>query len=176
LETLFSDPKPLVQDPQPQLEPLILLLRLEGKCSIPSLSSILKHLQYQPNSVGYLSEYLQDYGRLLPSTLSMASTKAVFYLSDEIFAIQTPILVTIDAQSTAILNIQRASDRSAQTWQAHFEDLDHHRFHSIGMASDRGLGLVAGYQAACQDALWVCDLFHEFQDLFHRRRQLERKA
>ena len=44
------------------------------------------------------------------------------------------------------------------------------------MASDRGRGLVAGYHAACQDARWVCDRFHEFQDLFDRRRQLERKA
>jgi hypothetical protein len=41
LETLFSDQQPHVQDSQPLLEPLILLLRLEGKCSIPSLSSIL---------------------------------------------------------------------------------------------------------------------------------------
>lgn len=44
------------------------------------------------------------------------------------------------------------------------------------MASDRGVGLVAGYQAACQDAIWVCDQFHEFQDLFKRCHQLERQA
>ena len=106
----------------------------------------------------------------------MAEHKVVFYLSDEIFARHQPILVTIEAQSTAILKIQLASDRSAETWKAHFDDLGDHRFHSIGMASDRGLGLVAGYHAACQDARWVCDRFHEFQDLFDRRRQLERKA
>ena len=176
LETLFSDQKPHVQDPQPLLEPFILLLRLEGKCSLPSLSSILKYFQYQPNSVGYLSECFQHYGATLPSTLSMAEPPVVFYLSDEIFARHQPILVTIEAQSTAILKIQLASDRSAETWKAHVDDLGEHRFHSIGMASDRGLGLVAGYQAACQDARWVCDRFHEFQDLFDRRRQLERKA
>jgi len=44
------------------------------------------------------------------------------------------------------------------------------------MASDRGVGLKAGYQAACQEGFWVCDQFHEFQDLFHRCHQLERKA
>jgi hypothetical protein len=176
LEILFSDSKDLVQGPQPLLEPLMLLLRLEGTCSIPSLSSILTYFQYQPNSVGYLSECFQTYGRALPSTLSMTESKVVFYLSDEIFARHQPILVTIEAQSTAILKIQLASDRSAQTWKAHFEDLGEHRFHSIGMASDRGVGLVAGYQSACQDARWVCDRFHEFQDLFDRRQQLERKA
>jgi hypothetical protein len=176
LETLFSDQKPHIQAPQPLLEPFILLLRLEGKCSIPSLSSILKYFQYQPNSVGYLSERLQNYGAALPSTLSMAKHTVVFYLSDEIFALHQPILVTIEAQSTAILKIQLASDRSAETWKAHFDDLGEHRFHSLGMASDRGRGLVAGYHAACQDARWVCDRFHEFRDLFDRRRQLERKA
>jgi hypothetical protein len=44
------------------------------------------------------------------------------------------------------------------------------------MASDRGVGLKAGYQAACQEGFWVCDQFHEFQDLFNRCHQLERKA
>ena len=176
LEILFSGSKDLLQDPQPLLEPLMLLLRLEGTCSIPSLSSILTYFQYQPNSVGYLSERFQTYGRALPSTLSMTESTVVFYLSDEIFARHQPILVTIEAQSTAILKIQLASDRSAQTWKAHFDDLGEHRFHSIGMASDRGVGLVAGYQSACPDARWVCDRFHEFQDLFDRRQQLERKA
>ena len=144
LETLFSDQQPHVQDSQPLLEPFILLLRLEGKCSIPSLSSILKYFQYQPNSVGYLSECFQHYGGALPSTLAMAEHTVVFYLSDEIFARHQPILVTIEAHSTAILKIQLASDRSAETWKAHFDDLDAHRFHSIGMVSDRGRGLVAG--------------------------------
>ena len=176
LEDLFRDPQHLVEAPEPLLEPLILLLRLEGKCSIPSLSSIVKRLGYQPNSVGYLSGAFHAYGTSVPSTLSMAQTKLVFYLSDELFALQRPILVTVEAQSTAILKIQLASDRSAPTWKAHFADLSDHHFHSIGMASDRGVGLVAGYKSACQDAIWVCDQFHEFQDLFNRCHQLERKA
>src|SRR6266403_418985 len=143
---------------------------------MPSLSSILKRLEYQPNSVGSLSVSLQAYGRAVPSTLSMPQQTVVFYLSDEVCAIRPPILVTIEAQRTAILKIELAADRSAETWQAHFADLGAHRFHSIGMASDRGVGLTAGYQAACQDARWVCDRFHEFQALFDRRHQLERKA
>jgi hypothetical protein len=176
LEALFSDPQHLVEPPDLLLEAWILLLRLEGKCSIPSLSAILKRMAYRPSSVGYLSDYLQDYGRCVPSTLSMPDKKVVFYLSDEIFAIQAPILVTIDAQSTTILKIELASDRSAKTWETHFKDLGAHRFDSLGMASDRGVGLKAGYQAACQDGFWVCDQFHEFQDLFNRCHQLERKA
>jgi hypothetical protein len=176
LEDLFSDPSHLIEPPDVLLEPWILLLRLEGQCSLPSMASIFKHFDSQPNSVGYLSQYLQDYGRCVPSTLSMPHQKVVFYLSDEIFAIRAPILVTIEAQSTAILKIELASDRSTQTWETHFQDLGAHRFHSLGMASDRGVGLKAGYQAACQEGFWVCDQFHEFQDLFNRCHHLERKA
>src|SRR6266404_4152703 len=105
-------------------------------------SSILKALEYHPNSVGYLSQFFHSAGQVLPSTLLRPSQTWVFYLSDEIFALHAPILVTIDARSTTILNIELASDRSAETWRAHFEALEDHHFVSLGMASDRGTGLV----------------------------------
>ena len=143
LETLFSDEKLLFQKDHRHLDQLLLLLRLEGKCSLLSISSILKALEYHPNSVGYLSQFFQSAGQMLPSTLLMPSKKLVFYLSDEIFALHVPILLTIDARSTTILNIELASDRSAETWQAHFEALADHHFVSLGMASDRGLGLAS---------------------------------
>ena len=176
LEALFRTPMHLEHKLEAELESLILLLRLEGKCSIPSISSILDYRHEEPNSVGYLSQSLNAYGRLVPSTLEMAASKTVFYISDEIFALGIPILVTIEPHSTAILKIQRASDRSAETWKSHFEDLANHHFISLGMASDRGVGLVSGYEAACPKAIWVCDQFHEFRDLFNRCYQLERKA
>src|SRR3989442_9910974 len=176
LETLFSDEQLLFQKDHRYLEHLLLLLRLEGKCSLLSIASIVKALEYHPNSVGYLSQFFHSAGQALPSTLVMPSQTLVFYLSDEIFAIHAPILVTIDARSTTILNIELASDRSADTWRAHFEALEAHHFFSLGLASDRGLGLVAGYRAACDMALWVADYFHEFRDLFEGLQQLERQA
>jgi hypothetical protein len=176
LEVLFSNEKLLFQKDHRHVAQLILLLRLEGKCSLLSIASIVKALEYHPNSVGYLSQFFHSAGQALPSALVMPSKTLVFYLSDEIFAIHAPILVTIDAQSTTILNIELASDRSADTWKAHFEALEHHHFFSLGMASDRGLGLVAGYRAAVDMALWVADYFHEFRDLFELLQQVERKA
>jgi hypothetical protein len=176
LEMLFSDEKLLFQKDHRHFEHLLLLLRLEGNCSLLSIAAILKALEYHPNSLGYLSQFFHSAGQRLPSTLVMPSKTWVFYLSDELFAIHAPILVTIDAQSTTILNIELASDRSAETWKAHFEALDKHHFVSLGMASDRGKGVVAGYQAACDMALWVADYFHEFRDLFEVLPQVERKA
>src|SRR5215468_9124158 len=110
------------------------------------------------------------------ATLFSNAKPWVFYLSDEIFALDQPILVTIDAHSTTILNIELAADRSAETWRAHFATLEQHHFVSLGMASDRGTGLVAGYQEACDLALWVADYFHEVRGLYEVLHQLERKA
>jgi hypothetical protein len=126
--------------------------------------------------VGHLSAYFHSCGQGLPSTLSMTSTTVVFYLGDEIFALHTPILVTIEPHSTAILRIELAADRSTSTWKAHFDTLQAHHFSSLGLASDRGVGLVAGYREAHPEALWVRDQFHEFHDLFNLRSQWERKA
>jgi hypothetical protein len=176
LETLFSDAKRLVPQDHHLFEQLIVLLRLAGTCSLLSIAAIVKALEYHPNSVGSLSQFFHSAGQALPSTLVMPSKTFVFYLSDEIFAIHTPILVTIDARSTAILKIELAPDRSAATWRTHFAALENHQFVSLGLASDRGVGLVAGYRAACDMALWVTDYFHEFRDLFAVLQQLERKA
>ena len=176
LETLFRDEKRLVQNDPRHFAPLLFLLRLEGHCSLLSMAAILQALDYHPHSVGFLSQFFHKAGQALPSTLVRPSQTWVFYLSDEIFALDKPILITIDAYSTSILKIALATDRSAETWRAHFAALEQHHFMSLGMASDRGTGLVAGYQAACDMALWVADYFHEVRDLYEVLHQLERKA
>src|SRR3989454_1934502 len=176
LETLLSDAKLLFQKDHGHFEQLIVLLRLEGQGSLLSIASILQALEYHPHSVGYLSQFFHNVGQTLPSTLVIPSKKLVFSLSEEIFAIHAPIVVTLDACSTTILNIVLASERSADTWRAHCEALEHHQFFSLGLASHRGLGLGAGSQAACDTAWWVADDFHAFRDLFALLPQLERKA
>jgi hypothetical protein len=143
---------------------------------MPSLSSILKYGQYQPHSVGYLSACFHHDGAALPSPRAMAAHTVVFDLRDEICARHPPIVVTMEAHRTAILTIQLASERSAETWQAHVDALGQHHFHRIGMASARGRGLVAGSHAACPDARWGCARLHACRDLFDRRRPLARKA
>src|SRR6266852_1335339 len=157
------------------LYPLLVMAHLPWETLFNS-ASILKALEYHPNAVGSLSQCFHSAGQTLPSTLVIPSKKWGFYLSDEIFAIPAPILVTIDARSTTILNIELASDRSADTWSAHVAALEDHQCFSLGMASDRGLGLGAGYQTACDMALWVADYFHEFRDLCEGLHHLARKA
>ena len=176
LEVLFSDEKLLWQKDHQHFEHLLLLLRLAGHCSLLRISAILQALHYHPHSVGSLSQFFHSAGQRLPSTLWMPAKKVVFYLSDEMFALRVPIVLTIDAPSTTIRKIELASDRSAETWREHCEALEQHHFVRLGMASERGLGLVAGYQAACDMPLWVADHCHEFRDLFELLPQVERKA
>src|SRR6266852_8872686 len=69
LETLFNSEKLLCQKDHYHLDQLLFLLRLEGKCSLLSIASILKALEYHPNSVGYVSQFFHSAGQTLPSTL-----------------------------------------------------------------------------------------------------------
>src|SRR5215475_10523319 len=176
LAGLFSDKQLLFQKGPQHFEPLRLLLRWEGNCSLLSISAIWQALHYHPHSVGALSQFFHSAGQRLPSTLLIPSKTVVFYLSDEIFALHVPIVLTIDAQSTTMLTIERASDRSAATWGEHFAALAQHHCVSLGMASDRGLDRVAGSQAACDMPLGVADDFHAFRALFEGLHQLERQA
>ena len=99
VEVLFSDEKLLFHKDHQHFAHLLLLLRLEGNCSLLSISASLQALHYHPHSVGSLSQFFHSAGQRLPSTLLMPSKPVVFYLSDEIFAVHVPILLTIDAQT-----------------------------------------------------------------------------
>jgi hypothetical protein len=91
LETLLSEEKLLLYKDPRHVEQLLVLLRLEGKCSLLSLASIVKALEYHPHAVGYLSQCFHSAGQALPSTLLMPSKTFVFSLRDEIFALHAPI-------------------------------------------------------------------------------------
>jgi hypothetical protein len=74
----------------------------------------------------------------------MAERTVVFSLSDAMFARHQPSLGTLAAHSTAMLQMHLASERSAEPWNAHGDDRGEPRFHSLGMASERGRGLMGG--------------------------------
>ena len=158
------------------IEPLMVLLRLEGKCSISSISEILKALNYENNSQGMISQRLKEYGTILPSTLSSPEEHLVIFLSDEIFALGCPILVTIDPVSTAILKIELATNRTKDTWQNHYEELKLNQFVAKALASDRGKGIIAGFEAVYPQLPWYSDHFHEFRGIFKLFVKIEKQT
>lgn len=177
LQELFNTEK-VAESPVPllNLESALVFQRLECKTSIGSISETLRVQGYKHSSVGMISERLQYLGENLPHTLSADGACYVFYLSDEIFALGHPILVTIDPVSTAILRIELAPNRKADTWENHFKAIGEQQFIAKGLASDRGTGLMQGYQAANSDSVWCSDHFHEFRGLTQLRSTLEKQA
>ena len=165
LTMLFSIENSKIPPTAKELNPLIVLLRLEGKCSIGSISEILDVQGLSPCSTGTISERLKHYGANLPSTLQAPHPCQVTYLSDEIFVNNQPILVTIEPKSTAILKIELASNRSADTWKNHFKELFYHHYHSIGLSSDRGKGLTEGYKKFYLGRPWYSDHYHELKPI-----------
>ncbi|MDI6795109.1 MAG: hypothetical protein QME81_19960 [bacterium] len=140
-------------------------MRLEGNCSLQNISNILETLGCRPCSVGYISERLKEYAQKLSNTLETDSIKFVLFLSDELFSGSQPILITIEPQSAAILRIELAKDRTADTWKSHWNVLEENQFYTLGLVSDRGKGLVEGFKEAFPDRPYYPDLFHEIRDL-----------
>jgi tetratricopeptide (TPR) repeat protein len=159
---------------RPTLDRLILLLRLQGRCSLGNISEILRQLGYSIYSVGYISERILAYARTLPADVP-AGLQITFYLSDEIYSGSRPILITVDARSLAILKIELADRRDGAQWQAHWQALrDAGYLEAKYVVSDLGTGLVKG--CALYGIIHHPDLFHLVQPIRGFAARFERQA
>ena len=146
-----------------RVDQCILLLRLEGHCSLESISQSIRQLGLPFSSVGYISQRLTDYAQTGPKDV-LTGARIVFLLCDEIFTLGQPILLTVAPRSLAILKIELAEQRDAETWQKPWRALA-----AAGLlthqtvVSDQGPGLVKGGE--------LRGLTHH-PDLFHLLRPL----
>jgi len=139
-----------------------LLFRLEGKCSIPSISGILKKMESGNNSVGTISQELSEIGRYLPNTLKIDNdaTLYVYLAVDEMFSYSTPILISVDPISTTILRIELAESRKTEDWVNHFNKLKENGINVIFVTSDEGQGICSATKSAFPDINRQPDTFH----------------
>jgi len=102
-----------------------LMLRLEGKCSIPSISNMMKKMGLKNNSVGTISQQLKKIGKYLPNTYYFGNGAITYvYLAvDEMFSHSVPILISVDPLSSAILRIELSGSRKTEDWVNHFNKL-----------------------------------------------------
>src|SRR5713226_2751038 len=100
----------------------ILLLRLEGHCSLEHISQIMRQLALPCSSVGYISQTLTAYAKALPKEV-LTGCQIVFLLCDEIVTLGRPILLTVEPKSLAILQIELVENREAETWKQHWQTL-----------------------------------------------------
>ncbi len=140
----------------------ILSLRLEGRCSIQAISTIMKRFNIKPSSTGHISQILENIGSLLPSTQSIEDddVRMVVFLSDEIFSKRTPILVTVEPISSAILNIELAETRKIEVWKKHWLCLENNRFQAVYLVCDEGSSLCAAQKEALPKIKRQPDTYH----------------
>ncbi len=141
---------------------MMLSLRLEARSSIGAISTIMKRFGCELPSTGSISQILSNIGGLLPTTISTESgiTQYLVFASDEIFSKTTPILVTVDPCSSAILRIELADSRKAEDWKRHFECLYDNGVEAIYLVSDEGKGIRAGHAEVMSDVVRQSDTYH----------------
>src|SRR5918912_477972 len=146
-----------------EVDRYILLLRLEGHCSLEAISHILKQLGLPFSSIGSISQRLATYARALPKA-ALSGTQIIFLLCDEIFTLGQPILIAVEPRSLAMLKIELVENREAETWKQHWDALvEAGLIEQQTVVSDQGPGLVKG----CT----LMELTHH-PDLFHLLRAL----
>jgi hypothetical protein len=140
----------------------MLSLRMEGRCSIGATSTIMNRFDVNLASTGSISQYLTCFGSFLPNTLTMKNDEIqmVVFLSDEIFSKRTPILVTVDPISSAILRIELADTRKAEDWKNHWECLEKNGYYAAYLVSDEGTGLCAAQKEALANVFRQPDTYH----------------
>ena len=142
----------------------ILSLRLEGRCSITSISLLLKRQGLKNSSVGYISGLLKWAGGKLDKVIEVESGMklAVVFASDEVFSSGRPLLITVDPVSSAILHLELGKDRRGTTWAAHWQELLDAGLHPVLLTSDGGTGLRSG-----RESLEGLEQVNFQQDTFH---------
>jgi len=121
----------------------ILANRMEGRCSIPSISLLGQRFGLQHYSVGYISETLSDAGHKIGNNLNTSNLDCFTFqiCDDEIFAAQKPILLTVDPISMLILNIELAENRKHDTWINHWQHIIKQGITFEKIIKDEGTGM-----------------------------------
>lgn len=141
---------------------MMLSLRMEARSSIGAISTVMSRFAYGLSSTGSISQILSRIGGWLPTTLSTENgiIRYLVFASDEIFSKTTPILVTVDPGSSAILRIELADSRKAEDWKRHFECLYENGVEAIYLVADEGQGIRAGHAAVMSDVVRQSDTYH----------------
>jgi len=152
----------LVKSRKEQSFAYTLSLRLEGGCSIASISKIMKRAGMECSSVGWISQILQQTGASLPNTIEIGNGNVlyVYLAADEIFSCSRPLLISVDPISTTILRIELAESRKTEDWIRHFDELKKSGVEVVLLVSDEGSGLCAAIDSSFPSISRQSDTFH----------------
>ena len=161
LEDCFGQTKPSYHDTQSSLKSIV-SFRMEGKCNIQPISTLLQRFGFEHTSVGFISQVLTQVGKVLGNKLDFDDADCFTFVvcTDEIFSKGCPILITVDPKSLLILNIELVERRDAATWISHFQDIKNQKITIIKLIKDGGVGMRAAQQIAMPDAGVQSDTYH----------------
>lgn len=136
----------------------ILVLRMIGRCNVSSVSSILQETGHSRQSLGFVSGILQDIGDKLPQVIDCQGT--FNWACDEIYHLgKTPILVTVEPISGAVLQIETFTGQLKTGWTNHWQRLDDKKLKLLTLTSDEGWMLRAA-RMEHEDWDFQPDTFH----------------
>jgi hypothetical protein len=160
------------------IEARILAQRFEGRSSIDAISTLMKRENLPYSSTGSISQILSRIGGSLPNVLTnKAEPQVLVFAEDEIFARSSPILITVDPVSSAILSIELADQRTSEQWEKHLKGIVENGFSPRLVTSDAGTAIKAAHGKVFTNIPWQLDTFHGVSHrLGHWDERLEKSA
>ena len=159
---LFSPKVKEINISKKELFSKMLSYRMEGRCSIESISNIMKREKLALSSIGMVSQTLSSIGTLLPKKIESSNKSSIKLMvaSDEIFSKSAPILITVDPISSAILSIEKKDSRKGEDWKEHYNELKQSGYVITGVVRDEGNGLGLGAKESLPNATYQVDSYH----------------
>lgn len=135
--------------------------KLETQGSHRGLSNMGKDWGGCYNSNSFISQSLEVAGTLLPSTLKLDNAKHFTFLCDEVYSGEWAILVTIEAQSMAVLDI-KLLDKAlcAADWEERFRLLESNNILPSELIKDQGKAMASATHVLPSETLILADTFH----------------
>jgi hypothetical protein len=165
---IFAPSKAIIQLSKKDAVATMLHYRMIGRCSIEVISELMNIRSLPFSSIGSISQLLSNIGHTLPNTIGLDKSMKLLIMiaSDEVFSKSTPILITVDPISSAILRVEKAEDRKGETWKKHFDEVKESGISVIGVVRDEGKGLALGAKESLPEAIYQVDSYHAIAHRF----------
>ena len=165
---IFAPSKAIIQLSKKDAVATMLHYRMIGRCSIEVISELMNIRSLPFSSIGSISQLLSNIGHTLPNTIGLDKSMKLLIMiaSDEVFSKSTPILITVDPISSAILRVEKAEDRKGETWKKHFDEVKESGISVIGVVRDEGKGLALGAKKSLPEAIYQVDSYHAIAHRF----------
>lgn len=147
--------------------------KLETKSALYGMSNLGNSLGIKHNSISFISQVLELSGGLLCSTYSSESPLVVTFLCDEVYSGGDAILVTLEPQSMAVLDIRLVEGTlSSKDWESSFNDLTNRQIQPSKVIKDQGQQMASAEKVLPDFTVIGADTFHAIPyrlGVFHNR-------